>query len=65
MLIDDFFDRCVISVQLQWLITLSLLRVTETEFLLTKSSQKVVGIKKSIDKEIVSSSNTKFSKPIL
>ena len=27
--------------------------------LLTKSSQKVVGIKKSIDKEIVSSSNTK------
>ena len=50
---------------LQWLVTLSFLWVTKTEFHLTISSKQVMGIKKTIYKEIFSGSNTKFSILIL
>ena len=58
-------DQGMILGHLQWLITLSLLWVTKTEFLLRISSKQVMGIKKTIYKEIVSWSNTKFSIQIL
>ena len=58
-------DQGMILGHQQWLITLSLLWVTKTEFFLSISSKQVMGIKKTIYKEIVSWSETKFSIQIL